>query len=385
MSEACCGQAVVLVGGEGKRLRPITSCMPKPAAPVVCRPFIGYLLDNLVRHGVTSVVFCAGYLAETLRSFVGDGTAFGVRAEYALEDELLGTAGAIRNAQEYLEDAPFLALNGDVLTDVDVTALVAYHREKGGDGTIYLTPVDDPRRYGLVRLRDDGSVVEFLEKPSSEHVGGALINAGVYVLEPSVLDLVPEGQLFSIERGVFPRIAEDGKLFGYASECYWRDIGTPASYLAANFDVLEGAVRTTMGDLLGRSFLHVSHTARIASDARIVPPAYIDLGVTVGAGARVGPLAVLGAGTRVGEGATVEESVVQDEVRIGAQAGVRSSVLVRRAEVGSRARLEAAIVGEGCRVSEGNELARGICLAPETYVPAHALTFRDVVEHSTGR
>lgn len=381
-----CRQAVVLVGGEGKRLRPITSRLPKPATPVVGRPFIGYVIDSLTRHGVEHIVFSAGYLADALREVVGDGASFGVRVDYAVEDTPLGTAGAIRNAQEYLEDDEvFLALNGDVLTDVDVGELVAFHRERGGDGTIYLTPVEDPRRYGLVRTDDDGAVLEFLEKPGHEHSGPALINAGIYVLEPRVLDMIPAGEFFSIERGVFPKLAEEGRLFGFASTCYWRDIGTPASYLAVNFDVLEGALRTRMGDVLGQGFLYVSHTACVASDARIVPPAYIDLGVRVESGARIGPLAVVGAGSTIGEGATVEESVVHDNVRVGAQADVRSSVLVRRAEVGERTQISAAIVGDSCRVSRDNELARGLCLAPETYVPAGALSFRDVVERDGDR
>lgn len=375
-----CRQAVVLVGGEGKRLRPITSRLPKPATPVVGRPFIGYVIDSLSRHGVEHVVFSAGYLADALRAVVGDGSAFGVRVDYAIEDTPLGTAGAIRNAREFLREESFLALNGDVLTDVDVGKLMTFHRERGGDGTIYLTPVDDPRRYGLVRIQDDGSVIEFLEKPGPEHSGRALINAGIYVLEPRVLDMIPAGQLFSIERGVFPDLAGEGKLFGFSSDCYWRDIGTPASYLAANFDVLEGALRTRMGDILGQSFRYVSHAAGISPDARIVPPVYIDIGVHVEAGARVGPLAVVGAGSTIGEGATVEESVIHDNVHVGPGADVRASVLVRRAEVGERAQISAAIVGDSCRVGRENELARGLCLAPDTYLPAGALSFRDVIE-----
>lgn len=376
-----CRQAVVLVGGEGKRLRPITSRLPKPATPVVGRPFIGYVIDNLARHGVEHIVFSAGYLADALRSVVGDGSSFGVTVDYAVEDEPLGTAGAIRNAERFLADETFLALNGDVLTDVDVGELVAFHRDKGGDGTIYLTPVDDPRRYGLVRLREDGSVVEFLEKPGPEHSGRALINAGIYVLEPRILELIPPGRLFSIERGIFPKLAEQGILFGFSSECYWRDIGTPASYLTANFDVLEGALRTRMGDQLGQSFLYVSHTACIAADARVVPPAYIDLGVRIESGARVGPLAVIGAGSTIADGATVQESVIHDQVHVGVDADVRSSVLARRAEIGEGAQVNAAIIGEACRVGRDNELARGLCLAPDTYLPAGSITFRDVVDH----
>jgi len=315
----------------------------------------------------------------------GEGSEDGVIADYAVEDEPLGTAGAIRNAMGFLDEGPLLALNGDVLTDVDVSELSGFHRKKGGLGTIYLTPVDDPRRYGLVRLRGGGGVEEFLEKPGPEHVGRALINAGVYVLEQPVLEMIPEGLFSSIERGVFPQLAADGLLFGYASDCYWLDIGTPASYLTANFDVLGGALQTEVGDALRPAFLHISPQARIDPGARILPPAYLDDGVRVAKGARVGPLAAVGAGSTVHQGAVVQESVLHDGVRVGAEAQVRRAVLVRGTEIGAKAQVEEAIVGEACVVGAGNELARGVCLAPETFLESETLSFRDVVDGEEGR
>ncbi len=199
-------QAVILVGGEGKRLRPVTSRVPKPVAPVVERPFVAYILDNLARHGVRRAIFSTGFLAEAIEAVVGDGAAYGLEVRYAVEDEPLGTAGAIANCDRLLDDGGFYVFNGDVLSDVDLGALAATHVEKGGMGTVFLTPVEDPRRYGLVELREDGSVESFVEKPG-EWEGIALINAGVYVLEPEVLELIPRGRHFSIERGVFPKLA----------------------------------------------------------------------------------------------------------------------------------------------------------------------------------
>jgi mannose-1-phosphate guanylyltransferase len=385
---AACHQAVVLVGGEGTRLRPITTRMPKPVAPVVCRPFISYVLQNLARHGVRHVVFSAGFLADVLRTTVGDGSGFGLRVDYAVEDKPLGTAGAIRNADRFLDDAPFLALNGDVLSDLDVDDLVAYHRAKGGSGTIYLTPVEDPRRYGLVHLRADGSVEAFLEKPGADTAPEqpapgshrrSLINAGVYVLEPEVLELIPRDQLFSIERGVFPVLADRDVLYGYPSDCYWRDIGTPASYLAANFDVLNGTVRSAVGDQMGSGYLYVAPSATVASGVRVVPPAFVDEGVVIEAGARIGPNAVLGAGSQVAECAAVEGAVVQEDVRIGARSDVRHAVLVRRCRIGADVQVNEAIVGEGCVVGDGNELVRGASLAPDAELGPAALLFRDVL------
>lgn len=369
-------QAVILVGGEGTRLRPVTSLVPKPVAPLVERPFVAYILDNLARHGVARAVFSSGHLAAVIEAEIGDGAAYGVAVDYVVEDEPLGTAGAVANCAARLDEAPFFVFNGDVLSDVDLGALAALHGAKGGMGAIFLTPVADPRRYGLVEVDGDGRVASFLEKPG-EYEGTALINAGVYVLEPEVLELVPRGRLFSLERGVFPRLARAGSLYGYVDDVYWRDIGTPESYLQAHFDVLERTVRTSVGDLLGDGYLYVAPSATVHPAARVVPPCYVADGARIAAGARVGPLAVVGRGTVVGEGASVSESVLQAGVEVGAQAEVARSILVRDARVGAASRLDAAVLGAACEIGAGNQLAAGVCLAPGTVVPDGAIQFRE--------
>jgi mannose-1-phosphate guanylyltransferase len=369
-------QAVILVGGEGTRLRPITSRVPKPVAPVVERPFVSYILDNLARHGVDLAIFSTGFLAEAIEAEIGDGAGYGLRVEYAVESEPLGTAGAIANCAAKLGDGSFYVFNGDVLSDVDLSALAALHAEKGGMGTIFLTPVEDPRRYGLVELGEDGAVASFLEKPG-EWEGTALINAGVYVLEHEVLEMIPRGRLFSIERGVFPRLAQAGSLYGYVDHGYWRDIGTPESYLQAHFDILERTVETSVADALGEQYVYVAPSAEVHPQARVVPPCYIGDGVRVDAGARVGPLVVLGAGSVVAEGATVIESVVQEHVVIGAHTQVEGSVLVRQSRIGAGTQLSNAVLGEGCVVGAGNRLAGGICLYPETSLPDNSIQFQE--------
>jgi mannose-1-phosphate guanylyltransferase len=369
-------QAVILVGGEGTRLRPITSRVPKPVAPVVERPFVAYILDNLARHGVGRAIFSTGFLAEAIEAEIGDGAGYGLRVEYAVESEPLGTAGAIANCASKLGDGSFFVFNGDVLSDVDLSALAALHADKGGMGTIFLTPVEDPRRYGLVELDEDGAVTSFLEKPG-EWEGTALINAGVYVLEHEVLEMIPRGRLFSIERGVFPRLAQAGSLYGYVDHGYWRDIGTPESYLQAHFDILERTVETTVADVLGEQYVYVAPSAEVHPQARVVPPCYIGDAARVDAGARVGPLVVLGAGSVVAEGASVIESVVQEHVVIGAHAQVEGSVLVRRSTIGAGTQLTDAVLGEGCVVGAGNRLAGGICLYPETVLPDNSIQFQE--------
>ena len=235
------------MGGEGRRLRPLTDTRPKPMMPLVDRPFVAHQIDLLRRHGIDDIVFSCGYRPDALRAHFGDGSALGVRLRYVVDPEPLGTAGAIKNAEGLLDDAPFLVLNGDILTDLDLAAVIRAHEELGAEGVIALTPVEDPSAFGLVRLHDDSSVEEFVEKPSPDELRPGepfRINAGTYLLSPSVLERIPQGRACSIEREIFPVLAERGALYGFPSDSYWRDIGTPASYLAAHHDVLDAALET---------------------------------------------------------------------------------------------------------------------------------------------
>jgi len=266
-----CSQAVVLVGGEGTRLRPITSRMPKPIVPLVGRPFVGYILENLARHGVSRAVFSAGYLADALRGAIGDGARYGLQVRYVVEERPLGTAGAIRHAERELGGGCLFAFNGDVLTDADLTAMAVFHEAHGGRATILLTRVDDPRRYGLVEVDADGRVLRFLEKPGAEHAvpaRGALVNAGVYLLEPEALAVIAPDRQSSIERDVFPALAESGELYAFVGDSYWRDIGTPESYLQAHFDLLEQTLRTSVSADVGDSYLFVADDVALAPGAR---------------------------------------------------------------------------------------------------------------------
>lgn len=267
-----CAQAVVLVGGEGTRLRPITSRVPKPVVPLVGRPFVGYILENLARHGVARAVFSAGYLAGALREAIGDGSRYGLEVRYVVEDQPLGTAGAIKNVQDELDEGCLFAVNGDVLADVDLTAMRTFHEQQGGLATILLTRVDDPRRYGLVEVADGGRVEQFLEKPGADYgvpAHGALINAGVYLLEAEVLDTIPAGRQLSIERGVFPQLAAAGSLHAFVGGGYWRDIGTPESYLEAHFDLLQSKLETSVSCDVGASYLYIAPDAVVAPGARV--------------------------------------------------------------------------------------------------------------------
>lgn len=319
-----------MVGGEGTRLRPLTSDVPKPAVTLVDRPFLAYAIEWLAAHGVSEVVLACGFLPDVLREALGEQERAGVAITYVAEPEPLGTAGAIRFAAEALGDRledRFLALNGDVLTDLDLSALVRAHEERGARATIALYPVEDSSAYGLVRYDEQGRVLEFLEKTGEEVPGE--INAGAYVLDRSVLDLVPAGRAVSIEREVFPRLVGNG-LSALRLSGYWMDIGTPERYLQASWDILEARVETQVEPT--SAGLLVAEGATIAADAR------------------VGPRAIVSAGCRVESGAEVGESVLLDGCTVGEGARVQSSILAPGARVEPGAQLVNAVVGRDERV-----------------------------------
>jgi mannose-1-phosphate guanylyltransferase len=365
-------QAVILVGGEGTRLRPLTSTVPKPVVPLVDRPFIAYMLEWLARHGVDDVVMSCGFLATAVRNVLGDGSQYGLRLRFVEEPEPRGTAGALKYAEDLLDDR-FLMLNGDVLTDIDLTAQLAQHERTGAVGTLALVPVADPTAYGLVRLHDDHAVKEFVEKPSADQIDTRLISAGAYVLERAVLDLIPAGRNVSIEREVWPQLVGDG-LFGFAAEAYWLDIGTPERYLQGTFDILEGNVATAVSDRLGAGYLSVGD--RVQADGRIIPPALVDRGCTIAAGAHVGSLVVLGEGVSVGEGTKIERSVVLNGAEIGPDCVLQDCIVAAGVRIGKGSEISGgAVLGEGVTVGERNVLSRGVRVFPQTDLPEGAITF----------
>jgi mannose-1-phosphate guanylyltransferase len=323
-------QAIVLVGGEGTRLRPLTSDVPKPALTLVDRPFLAYMIEWLGAHGVTEVVLACGFLPDVLQEALGEGEHAGVKLTYVTEPDRRGTAGAIRFAADALGDRledSFLALNGDVLTDLDLTALIAAHREREARATVALYPVEDSAAYGLVSVDGGGQVTEFVEK-TGEAVPGE-VNAGAYFLERSVLDLIPAEREVSIEREVFPLLVGDG-LGALRLDGYWMDIGTPERYLQASWDILEGRVET-----------QVRPTA---------PGLLIGAGAEIAAGATVGPRAVVSSGCSVAAGAQVRDSVLLDGCEVGAGATVSGSVLAAGVTVAAGAELAGAVIGQGERV-----------------------------------
>jgi len=322
-------QAVILAGGQGTRLRPLTLARAKPVVPFLNRPFLAYQLSLLRHHGVTDVILSCSYRVDDVEAALGDGRGLGVRLRYVVEKEPLGTGGGVRNAADLASGTVFV-LNGDVLTDVDLTAMRRFHDERGSRTTIYLAPVADPRAYGLVETDAGGRIERFREKPGpDETITTDLINGGVYLLDAVLLQRIPSDRPVSIEREFFPVLIADGvPCFGWAPPTYWCDIGNPAAYLAAQLDLLQERVNTPLtppGDRRDGSW--IAPGTPIAPGVRLIGPSLVGDGVTLGEGCQIGPLAVIGDGCTIGPGAHIERSVLWEHVAVGPGAAVRDSVI----------------------------------------------------------
>jgi len=325
--------AVILAGGKGTRLRPLTLNTPKPIVPILTRPFLSFQIDLLKKTGIGNIVLSLSYQPRRIEALFGDGTGLGVKIHYTMEPEPLGTAGAVKNAEALL-NARTVVFNGDVLSDLDLGDVLRYHEDNHAKCTIVLTPVDNPAAYGLVETESDGRVKRFLEKPSYDEITCDTINAGVYVLEPELLSYIPEGKNYSFERGFFPALLRDKvPFFAYVHRGYWIDIGTPEKYLKVHRDILSRTLPFE-GFKPNAGGTYVDPKATVEGGAKIQGPGYIGEGAVVKTGASLEPYAVLGSNCRVEEGASVGNCVLWSGVRVGADARVRSALIGRSAHVG---------------------------------------------------
>lgn len=347
-------KAVVLVGGEGTRLRPLTLSAPKQMLPIVGVPMIERVLGQLAAHGIDEAVLSLGYLPDAFMEAYPDGRVAGMGVTYAVEPEPLDTAGAVRFAASFAGiDETFVVVNGDVLTDLDLSSLVAFHRERGAEGTIALHPVADPSAFGVVPTDDDGRVTAFVEKPPRDEAPTNEINAGTYVLEPSVLGRIPEGGRVSIERETFPAMVRDGRLFARSDDHYWLDTGTPAAYLEANFDYLNHKRGPIVAPGLADRGDGVLLEGESDVEGEVVGPAVVFAGCVVESGARV-ERSILGGATVVSSGAVVADSVLMAGCHVAADAKVAGSVMGPRSIVGQRADVRAiSVLGADAVVSSG--------------------------------
>ncbi|WP_030543990.1 sugar phosphate nucleotidyltransferase [Streptomyces albus] len=354
-------EAILLVGGKGTRLRPLTVHTPKPMIPAAGVPFLSHQLARARAAGVEHVVLATSYLAEVFEPYFGDGSDLGLHLEYVTETEPLGTGGAIRNVASRLRSGPgepVLIFNGDILTGLDIRALVDTHTASGADVTLHLTRVEDPRAFGLVPTDDSGRVTAFLEKPQTpEEIVTDQINAGAYVFDRSVIDSIPEGRPVSVERETFPGLLEAGAhLHGMVDSTYWLDMGTPQAFVRGSADLVLGrapspAVPGNCGDRL------VLEGADVAPDAKLT-------GGTV-----------IGTGSRVGAGASIDGSTVLDGAVIGDGARITDSLIGAGAVIGARTVLHGAVVGDGATVGADNELRDGIRVWCGARIPEAGIRF----------
>ena len=331
-------QALILAGGKGTRLRPLTMHTPKPIVPIANQPFLLYQLELLKRADVRDVILSLSYQPQKIEDKLGDGSDFNVRVSYAVEASPLGTAGAYRNAASMISETT-VVFNGDVLTDIDMNDVIRFHREQQAAATIVLAPVENPTAYGLVETEKDGRVRRFLEKPSPEEVTCNTINAGIYILEPRVLDYVPEGEPFMFEYGVFPQLLERKEpFFAYIWRGYWRDIGTASSYLQANLDVIAGRI-----NLLEPTPSPPGE--KFDATAEIQPPSAVDSSCTLKAGAKL-INSVVSRNCYIEERARIENSVVRGGTRIGAGSIVQNSVIGKGCHIGRAVEIRNAVLGD---------------------------------------
>jgi NDP-sugar pyrophosphorylase family protein len=341
-------KAILLAGGKGTRLRPLTIHTPKPIVPIFNRPFLHYQIDLLKQvPEIDEVILSLNYQPRRIEEIFGDGSAIGISIRYIVEPAPLGTAGAVRYAGDHLTES-VVVFNGDVLTQIDLAAVLRLHRERQAKATIVLTPVENPAAYGLVETDAAGNVTRFLEKPNADEITTNNINAGIYVLEPDTFDRIPKDVSWSIERSYFPSLIERGETFvAYVYDGYWIDIGTPEKYTQVHRDIMDG--RYAAAPFLGLSGARtaIDPEARIESGASIEGPCFIDEGVSIKAGARVGPYSVIGRQTHLEENASVEGAIIWPNCRISRDADVRNAIVGRNCHVGRNVTLDrGAVLGD---------------------------------------
>ncbi len=381
-------KAVIMAGGEGSRLRPLTIRRPKPMVPVVDRPAIVHIIELLKRHGVTEVVITLQYLATVVQEYLGDGSGYGIKIHYTVEESPLGTAGSVRQGIEWLDDT-FMVISGDALTDFDLGAAVRYHKQKKAVATLVLKRMPNPLEYGVVIISDNGRVKQFQEKPSWGEVFSDTVNTGIYILEPSIFQYYEPGQVFDFSNNLFPILLEKGDpMYGYVADGYWCDIGSIPDYMVASGDYLRGEVDLPR---LGKetepgSGVWAAEEVEIARDAQITGPVYLGPGVKIKSGAIVRGPSVVRDFSIVDSRATIDRAVIWRNCYIGERAEVRGAILQTQVNVKSQAMIfEGAVVGDGTIIGTGSVIHPNVKIWPSKEVESGATVTTSIIWGSQGR
>ncbi len=380
-------KAVVMAGGEGTRLRPMTASQPKPMLPVVNKPIMEHVLRLLRRHGFDETVVTVQFLASMVRNYFGDGEDFGMSLQYATEETPLGTAGSVKNAEDALRDEPILVISGDALTDIDLSELVKFHKDNGALVTVGLTRVPDPLEFGIIIVDDDGRIQRFLEKPTWGQVFSDTVNTGIYVMEPEVLAEVPAGEVVDWSHDVFPRLLERGApLYGWIADGYWEDVGALESYLKAQADVLAGRVSAEIDGFEVSPGVWVAEGAEVDPDAVLTGPLAIGDYAKIEAGAQLREFTVIGSNVVVKEGAFLHRAVVHNNVYVGIGTTLRGCVIGKNTDVMRAARIEeSAVVGDECVIEPEAYLSAGVKVYPFKTIEAGAVVNASVIWESRGQ
>jgi mannose-1-phosphate guanylyltransferase/phosphomannomutase len=380
-------KAVVMAGGEGTRLRPMTANQPKPMLPVVNRPIMEHVLRLLRRHGLTETVVTVQFLASIVRNYFGDGEDFGMSLQYATEETPLGTAGSVKNAEDALRDEPFLVISGDALTDIDLSDLIKFHKDNNALVTVALARVPDPLEFGIVIVDDDGKIQRFLEKPTWGQVFSDTVNTGIYVMEPEVLAHVPAGQVVDWSADVFPKLLENGApLYGWIADGYWEDVGSLESYVKAQADVLTGNVAAEIDGFEVSPGVWIADGAEVDPEAILSGPLCIGDYAKIEAGAQLREFTVVGSNVIVKEGAFLHRAVVHNNVYVGRGATLRGCVVGKNTDVMSQARIEeGAVVGDECVIEPDSYVSAGVKVYPFKTIEAGAVVNTSVIWESRGQ
>ncbi len=344
-------KAVLIAGGFGTRLRPLTYNRPKPIVPVVNRPFVLHQIELLKKYGIYEIILNVHYLPKSMELVLGDGKEWGVKLYYSIEKEPLGTAGAVKNAEKYFDEEPLVVFNGDILTNIDIKDLIEFHKKSKSVATIALTEVDDPTHYGLVITDKDGKVKKFLEKPSWQEVTTNKINAGVYILEPRIFSYVPKNAFFSFERDLFPLLLEKNEnMYAKVSSSYWLDIGSPKKYLQAHKDILNQEIKVNIEGENKGDQIWIHPSAQINESAKLK-----------------GPL-VIGKNAKVEKASIKNFSVIGEKVSIDDGVIIEDTVILRNSKIGKDVKLKNCIIGENCIIEDFVGMLYGIVLADYSIV-----------------
>ncbi len=340
-------KAIIIAGGLGTRLRPLTYNRPKPIVSLANKPFILYQIELLKKYGIKDIILNLHYLSSSIELLLGKGESLGVNLRYSMEEIPLGTAGAVKNAEKFFDDEPIIVFNGDILTDVNLSELVKFHKSKNAKVTLTLTKVPDPSAYGLVLTDRDGRVNSFVEKPVWGTASGNNINAGIYIIEPEVFSGVPKGKTYSFERQLFPGLLEAGeRMFAKVTDAYWMDIGSPAKYLQAHRDILNEEVSVALDAKQKEKGIWIGGSSTVNQHAKLHGPLLVGRHVNIHSGATINAYSVIGDSVRVSEGAMIEGSVVH-----------------RNSLIGRDVRLKDCIIGENCIIEDYAEIGTGVVLA----------------------